>query len=147
MFNGTKKAVFNCSQEDFFKIIADYESYPQFLPEVQEVKILSQSKNSKGQDIKKIKFQVELIKSFCYVLDIVETPPFEAQWSLFESHVFKTNSGSWVLENKGEKKVQATYSLEIAFGIFVPKFILSTAIKNHLPSFFKNFEKRVAHLY
>lgn len=32
--------VFNCSKDEFFKIIADYEKYPDFLSEVKDCKVI-----------------------------------------------------------------------------------------------------------
>ena len=54
---------FDCSPEDFFKIVSDYESYPDFLPEVKTVKVLKEEGRRKL-----VEFSVSLIKSFSYRL-------------------------------------------------------------------------------
>jgi len=39
--------VFNCSPEQFFNIVADYENYPEFLQEVKGCKVLKVEGNRK----------------------------------------------------------------------------------------------------
>ena len=39
MASAQTQEVFNCSTEEFFKLVVDYEKYPEFLTEVKSVKI------------------------------------------------------------------------------------------------------------
>jgi coenzyme Q-binding protein COQ10 len=62
--------LFPCTTEQFFKIVTDYEKYPEFLSEVKSCKVLK-TEGSK----KLVEYKVSVIKSFTYTLWMNETDP------------------------------------------------------------------------
>ena len=60
--------VFNCTVAQFYKIIADYEKYPEFLSEVKECKVLKSEGNRKM-----VQFTVNVIKNFVYSMWMTES--------------------------------------------------------------------------
>lgn len=133
--------VFNCSVEDFYKIIVDYEKYPDFMDEVQSVKILS----GEG-DTQHIEYKISVIKTISYVLEITHKAPVETSWKLVKGDLFKKLNGSWKLEDSGGR-CKAEYSVDIQFGIFVPGPIVKTLQTVNLRSMMSAFHKRVEELH
>lgn len=132
--------VFNCSNQEFFKIISDYEKYPEFLSEVSDCKILETQGNRKL-----VEFSINLIKTFKYSLWMTENEP-NLEWEFAGGDVFKTSSGSWVLKPEADK-TRATYNVEASFKTFVPGPIAKGLISVNLPNMMSSYHKRVRLLY
>lgn len=77
MAGTTQVEVFNCTPEEFYAIVSDYESYPEFLKEVKECKVVE----SKGKT-KIVEYKVNVIKNFTYKLKMTETPEKKISWNL-----------------------------------------------------------------
>lgn len=129
--------------EKFFKVISDFESYPEFVSEVKRVKILERTENAL-----KAEFEVFLIKTVKYTLNLNLKPPKELSWTLSEKGFFKQNDGSWELKpvEKG-KKTDATYTVELSFGMLVPKPIVTMLTSQQLPQMLKRFKERAEMLF
>jgi ribosome-associated toxin RatA of RatAB toxin-antitoxin module len=133
--------VFNCTKEEFFKIIADYEKYPEFLAEVKDCQILETSNNKK-----KVEYTVSVIKSFKYQLWMSEKATDRIDWDFAGGDLFKSSSGSWVLEDQAGK-TKATYTVDAEFKMFVPGPVAKTLISVNLPNMMSAYHKRVSELY
>ena len=133
--------IFNCTPEQFFAIVSDYESYPQFLSEVKKCKVIE----TKG-DRKLVEFHVSMIKSFTYRMWMTEAPPKKISWALESGEPFKTSTGSWELADEGGK-TKATYSVDATFKIFVPGPIAKSLINVSLPNMMKAYHERVKKKY
>lgn len=133
--------VFNCSVEQFFKIISDYEKYPEFLKEVSKTKVLQ------ANGVKKlVEFEVSVIKSFKYNLWLSESAPNEISWQLESGDMFKTSVGSWKLQDEAGK-CRASYQLDATFNMFVPGPIAKALVNVNLPAMMSSYHKRVQELY
>jgi ribosome-associated toxin RatA of RatAB toxin-antitoxin module len=133
--------VFNCSVEQFYNIISDYEKYPEFLKEVTKTKVLQTSGNKKL-----VEFNVSVIKSFKYSLWLNEASKTDLSWELASGDVFKTSVGSWKLKEEAGK-CRATYSIDATFNLFVPGPIAKALVNVNLPAMMSSYHKRVADLY
>lgn len=133
--------LFNCTPEQFYKIITDYTTYNEFLQEVKECKVLK----TEGQR-KLVEFSVNVIKTFKYSLWITEIQNESIVWEFAGGDIFKTSSGSWKLkEEKG--KTRAEYMVEATFNTFVPGPIAKALVSVNLPNMISSYHKRVAQLY
>ena len=128
---------FDCTCEEFFKIISDYESYPVFLPEVKQVRVVKKSKNKKL-----VEFSISVIKSATYQLWMKEEGPYKITWFLDSGDLFKVSSGSWILEDK-KTKTKATYSVDIEFKGFMPSAIAKGLVSLNLPNMMSSYKERV----
>lgn len=135
------KQIFSCAPEQFFKIISDFDSYPDVLSEVKGCKVLQTEGNRKL-----VEFNVAVIKTFTYKLWITEEAPKRMSWTLDSSDIFKTSSGFWELTDKGGK-TEATYSVEATFKIFVPGMVAKALVSVNLPNMMSAYQKRVKELY
>ena len=133
--------VFNCSVEQFYSIVADYEKYPEFMDEVSSVRVLK----TEGK-VQHIEYKITVIKSITYVLEITSQPPVETSWKLLKGDMFKKLDGSWRLSDQ-DGKCKAEYTVDIDFGIFVPGPIVRTLQTVNLRSMMSAFHKRVEELH
>jgi ribosome-associated toxin RatA of RatAB toxin-antitoxin module len=135
------KETFDCTNEQFFKVIADYEKYPEFLSEVKQCKIMKTDGSRKL-----IEFHVSVIKSFSYRMWITEEPNRRIHWTLESGDLFKTSTGSWDLTDKNGK-TEAVYKVEATFKIFVPGPMAKALVSVNLPNMMNAYRKRVKELY
>lgn len=141
MPSASQTDVFNCSVAEFYKIVADYERYPEFLQEVKECRVLK----SEGSR-KLVEFKVSVLKSFSYQMWMTEEEPHLISWNFAGGDVFKTSMGSWKLEEQAGK-TKATYSVEATFSMFVPGPIAKTLLNVNLPTMMSAYHKRVKDIY
>lgn len=141
MAKATTTEVFNCTTEEFFKIISDYEKYPEFLQEVKQIKVLKTEGNRKL-----VEYNVSVIKSFKYTMWMTESAPNSITWEFAGGDVFKTSLGSWKLEDEAGK-CRATYNVEASFSMFVPSPIANALVSVNLPGMMSAYHKRVAQIF
>ena len=55
---------FNCTAEEFFNLVVDFEKYPEFLSDMKSVKILK-----KGKKETEMEFSVAIIKTIKYKIN------------------------------------------------------------------------------
>jgi ribosome-associated toxin RatA of RatAB toxin-antitoxin module len=133
--------VFNCSVQDFYAIVSDYEKYPDFLQEVKSCKVL------KTDGAKKlVEFKVAVIKSFAYQLWMTEKAPNEISWTFASGDIFKTSEGSWRLSDQNGK-TKAHYKVDATFSMFVPGPIAKTLLTVNLPMMISSYHKRIKEIY
>lgn len=126
--------------EKVFSVIEDFESYPEFLSEVNSCKIVN-----KTDEYTDVEMEVHLMKTAKYTIRSQKESPTKLWWELLEGDLFKKNNGLWVLEAIGSQ-TEVTYSLDVDFKIFVPGMIAKKAVSVSLPGMMKNFKKRIASL-
>jgi ribosome-associated toxin RatA of RatAB toxin-antitoxin module len=136
----TQTEIFNCKPEVFFKIISDYEKYPEFLPEIKDMKVLKVEGSKKL-----VEYTVSVIKTFKYRLWMYETPNQSIKWEFVGGDLFKTSVGSWTLEPvEGGNKTKATYFVDVTFNVLVPSPVAKALVNVNLPSMMAAYHKRVA---
>lgn len=137
MAGATRSIVINASMEKLFSVITDYEKYPEFLPEVKKIRLGTR----KGNEID-VHYEAEIVKTIKYSLRLKEEKPNKVSWSFIEGEFMKDNKGGWVLEDLGAGKIKATYNIEVAVGMLVPKTIITALIDTQLPKTLEAFKKR-----
>ena len=141
MAEASTTEVFNCSTEEFFKIISDYENYSEFLTEVKACEVLKEE-----GDRKLVEYTVSVMKDFKYKLWMSEKAPNKISWSFDSGDLFKSSVGTWELEDEAGK-TRATYSVEAKFNMFVPGPIAKALVSVNLPNMVSSYHKRVKELY
>lgn len=132
--------IFDCTPEQFYKILVDYEKYPEFLSEVNDCKIVQ------AKPDKIVEYKVSVIKTFTYRMKMLEEPNKAVRWTFDSGDIFKTSVGSWVLSPQGDK-TKAVYSVEATFKMFVPGPIAKALVNVNLPAMMNSYKKRVKELY
>jgi len=138
MPGASRSIVISAPAERVFDVISAYQTYPEFMSEVKEIKI----SNRQGNQVD-VHYKVDLVKSIKYSLRMTEERPVKLSWSFIEGEFMKDNKGSWVLEPAGEGQTRATYTVELALGPLVPKTIVNAMVETSLPKMLDAVKKRV----
>jgi ribosome-associated toxin RatA of RatAB toxin-antitoxin module len=138
MASATRSIVINAPPERVFDVIADYEKYPEFLSEVKSIR----TSGRKGNQVD-IHYEVDVMKRIKYTLRMTENRPTGLSWTFVEGEVMKDNKGGWVLEATPDGKTKATYTVEVALGLLVPKALVTAMVESSLPKMLESFRKRV----
>lgn len=141
MASAQTQETFNCTTEEFFKIVSDYEKYPEFLTEVKSVKIYKNAASTKEME-----YHVSLIKTFKYKLKVTEVLNKSINFEFIGGDVFKTMKGSWQLTDKNGK-CAVNYNVEATFGLLVPDAVAKPLVSANLPLMITNFKKRIKEIY
>lgn len=141
MAKATHTEVFNCTTEEFFKIISDYEKYHEFLGEVKKCRVIKTEGNKKL-----VEYNIQVMKTFKYNLWMTEEPLKSIRWVLESGDLFKTSVGSWELQDLNGK-TQATYSVDATFNMFVPGPIANALVSVNLPNMMNSYHQRIKKLY
>jgi len=134
--------VFNCSPDQFFDVITDFERYPDFLKEVSRCQVVE----DRGEE-KIVEYHIDLIKQFSYRLHMYLDRPHKLEWELDSGDLFKVSNGYWKLKEVDGEKTEATYFVEAKFKVFVPGPVAKTLINVNLPNMMSAYPKRVEELY
>lgn len=124
--------------QSIYDVIVDFESYPEFLTETKEVKIHWCEDHQMD-----VTFHLTLIRDITYTLRFTLDPPHSVQWVLKSGDLMKKNTGFWKLTAVEPKLTDASYALDVAFGLWVPKAITESLVSKSLPDTLKKFKKRV----
>lgn len=140
----SRSIVVDVTPEQLMSVIADYEKYPEFLPEVKKITVSNRTANAAD-----VTYEIEVIKRLQYTLRITTEGATVARWSFLKGDFFKKNDGAWTLRPEGEGRTHATYTLEVAIGGFipVPKAVTDKLTEQSLPALLENFKKRAETLY
>ena len=133
--------LFNCTVAQFYKIVSDYEKYPQFLGEVKSCKVIKTEASKKL-----VEYSVSVIKSFKYSLWMTEKEPNLITWEFASGDIFKSTKGFWKLEDEAGR-CRATYSVEATFGVFVPGPLANALVSVNLPNMMSSYHKRIQQIY
>jgi coenzyme Q-binding protein COQ10 len=133
--------VYNCSVDEFYKIISDYEKYSDFLSEVKSCKILRTEGNRKL-----VEYTVNVIKDFKYRLWMTEESNRKISWVFESGDLFKISNGYWEIVDEAGK-TRATYYVDAKFNLFVPGPIAKALVNVNLPNMVSSYHKRVKELY
>ena len=133
--------LFDCSLEDFYKIVSDYEKYSEFLSEIKSCKVVKTEGNRKL-----VEYTVNVLKDFKYRLWMTEEPNTKISWVFESGDLFKVSNGYWELQEEAGK-TRATYFVEAKFNLFVPGPIAKALVNVNLPNMISSYRKRVKELY
>ena len=137
----TQTIEIDVSRAAFFDVIRDYERYPEFLDDMETVRIVRRE----GR-VTDVEFTLNVIKRVTYTLRLTENEGEDGlRWELVEG-MFKSNSGGWALRELPGGRTHATYDVEVAVGIFVPGSIVNRLVGKTLPATLKAFKARAESL-
>lgn len=85
----TRTELLELPRRDFYEAIADYESYPEFVPHIVHANIVEVEGNRS-----RVQFKAHYLRDIPYTLDIYHDEPKRIWWELAESPLFRVSSGS-----------------------------------------------------
>lgn len=137
MANAQRTETFNVDAQKIFDVLKNYESYPDFMDGVSSVEVLERSGNTA-----KVKYNLNLIKKFSYVLNLVEEGPNKLSWTFDSGDLFKSNNGQWTLSENSDGTTEVTYEIDINFKGLVPGMVTKKLIGSSLPSMMKSVQDK-----
>jgi coenzyme Q-binding protein COQ10 len=90
-----------------------------------------------------IHYEVDVMKRIRYTLRMTEDRPRGLKWTFVEGEVMKDNTGGWVLEAQPDGKTKATYTVDVALGLLVPRPLVTAMVESSLPKMLEAFKKRI----
>ena len=130
MAQASRSVIINVAAEKLFDVIADYEKYPEFLPEVKKVKV------DAGQgSIKEVTYTVDIkAKVINYTLKHTAERPTRLAWTMIKGEMMKGNDGTWVLKPGAQPgTTEATYNIDLKLSALVPGFIEKLLVARRPP--------------
>ena len=144
MAQATRSVTVNVPPEKLFDVIADYEKYPEFLPEVKKVKVEA------GQgSIKEVTYTVDIkAKVINYTLKHTAEKPTKLAWTMIKGEMMKRNDGTWVLKPGAQPgTTDATDTIDLKLSSLGPGFIEKALAEQSLPALLTNFKNRAEKLH
>ena len=118
-------------------VITDYERYPEFLPEMGLVRVVSRDDTAVV-----VEFQLEFIMKVTYQIRITETPPDAVSWVLEESRMMSVNDGSWKLKSLDDGTTEVVYGLKVELKGRIPDSVSDRLTEKALPQTLARFKDR-----
>ncbi|MFG1494423.1 type II toxin-antitoxin system RatA family toxin [Halobacteriovorax sp. GFR7] len=139
MAKASRTEVFDIDINKLYDVIVDFESYPEFVLGVNDIKVHDMTDESGV-----VEYSIDMIKKLNYHLDMKMSRPSKVAWTFKKGDLFKINDGGWDLKDLGDGKTEVTYSLEIEVKGFIPgsKMIVNKLTETSLPSMMKSFYER-----
>lgn len=129
------KEIINVTVDQMMAVITDFESYSNFLPEIDSCDVLTT--DGVQWDVR---FTVKVVKRIRYTLRLKKVDDHKVRWSLVEG-AFKVNNGGWDLTpNEDGTALTAEYFIELQVGMFVPSSIMRTLVERTLPETVTRFK-------
>lgn len=126
------------SAEQMYRVITDYDHYPQFLPMCKSV-----STQRKSPTEIEVAYVLDLFTTVQYTIKQTEDPVAKSvHWELLTSSIFKKNTGGWKLREISPGLTEAKYELDLEFKVPVPGFVLKKLVQVSLPEMMKAFIKK-----
>ncbi len=120
-----------------FQVITEYQRYPEFLPELRRVAVLS-----RNDGVALVQFEVQVIVHVDYTLRLVENPPHEVRWSLAAGKMLARSDGRWLLTPQTDNSTQVLYELDVQLAGQIPKSISARLTGDTLPQMLARFASR-----
>ena len=137
MPGASRSIVIDAPPERVFEVIADYDRYAEFLPEVKEVR----SANRRGNEVD-VHYGIDLVKRIHYTLHMVEDRPRSVRWTFVKGEVMTRQPRQLDARAPPDGKTRATYTIEVGVGPLVPRAIVNALVDQSLPKMLEAFKKR-----
>ena len=137
MAGAEQSIIINAPPQAIYDVIVDYERYPEFLSDVESIKILKRNGN-----VVDVEYTVNVIKRVSYILRLTGTPHTSVRWSLVKASFMKSNEGGWALEDLGDGRTKATYGLQVKVSRLVPGRVVDKLAGSTLPATLQAFKER-----
>ncbi len=144
MAQASRSVTVNVPPDKLFDVIADYEKYPEFLPEVKKVKV-----EAGMGSIKEVTYTVDIkAKVITYTLKHTAERPNKVMWTMIKGEMMKGNDGFWQLKPGPQPgTTEATYNIDLKLSALVPGFIEKALAEQSLPGLLNNFKNRAEKLH
>jgi ribosome-associated toxin RatA of RatAB toxin-antitoxin module len=125
-----------------FDVAVDYESYPEWLRDVKEAKILESDDEGRGL---RVEYRAAALgKSIRYVLEYdYSAAPGKFSWKFVEGDMLRRLDGSYTFESEGPTSTRVQYDLEVELAMPLPGLVKRRAAGLIMGSALKELKKQV----
>ena len=130
--------------ESFFRVVQDYASYPEFMPEVRAVRV-----GARAGNVVEVTYHLDIrIKVIEFTLRHVEQPDaLRIDWQLVRGELMRRDEGAWTMERTAAGGTRATYAIELDLAPIAPGALQHALAQRGLPGMLANFKARAEKLY
>ena len=133
----TKQHCFNGNLSQVYQGIRSYDKYQDHIQVVNNIEVRpAAAKDSTAQ----VRYEIQVIKTLFYTLDMFEQPESKISWQLAESNIMKKNEGYWEFTETSDNSVDATYHLDVGFRGLVPGAVTKGLTATQLPAMFEQMQ-------
>ena len=145
MAEGTVQSIEIPASPDFiFEVLADLESYPEWISAMREVEILERDGDDRPQ---RARFLVDaMIKEIAYDLEYVHEPPLRMSWAAVPGDDIRQMVGSYDLTELESGGTDVVYALMVEPEFKVPGFLRRHAERQLIGTALRGLKKRVDEL-
>ncbi|MCA9771527.1 MAG: SRPBCC family protein [Myxococcales bacterium] len=136
----SRSVLIRATPEQCYDVIWDFARYPEFQPEMKDVRVESDS----GERAV-VWFKASVIRQVEYVLEFRGGRPRGFTW-VQRSGYFKRNSGGWDFKESAGSLTEATYTLDFQIPGLVPKAVVQKLTEVNFPKMLDTFKRRVESL-
>ncbi len=135
-----ERIVINADPDEIMDVIADFDTYREWQPEIKEVEVLETDEDGWAS---RVRFKVDaMITEANYVLDYTYEDD-AMRWTLVEADKLKSQEGAYELTDQGDGTTLVTYTLELEPSIKVPAMIRKQGTKRIANAALKSLKRRV----
>ena len=128
----------NATPGQVMAVIADFERYPEFLPEIRGVSVLSSDNG-----VSTVRFDLQMLMKVSYTIVLTQEGDSQLRWELSESKLMKKNSGSWKLQPNDDGTTAVTYCIDLELAGKLPASVNDRMAGQALPETLARFKGRV----
>ncbi len=145
MAEGTVQSIeIGAPPEFIFEVLADLESYPEWITAMREVEILERDGDGRPQ---RVHFLVDaMIKVISYDLEYEYDPPAKMAWTAVPGEDIRQMVGSYELTPLSDEVTDVVYALLVEPAFTVPGFLRRQAEKQLIGTALRGLKKRVDQL-
>jgi len=132
----------DASADRCFDVAVDFESYPEWLRDVKEAKILEVDEEGRG---KRVEFRAAALgKSIRYVLEYdYSAAPEQFSWRFAEGDMLRKLDGTYRFESDGAGSTRVHYDLAVELAVPLPGLVKRRAAGLIMGSALKELKKQV----
>jgi ribosome-associated toxin RatA of RatAB toxin-antitoxin module len=131
--------VVHADADTVWDVIADFEAYPEWQPDVKEVEVLETDEAGWGTKARFVVdakiFQATLVLDYSYTDDAM-------RWVLVDGEGVRKNDGSYTVEPREDGTTKVTYELEVVPSVPVPGVMRRAAAKRIVEAALRDMKRR-----
>lgn len=129
----------NATPRQVYDIVLDYEAYPKFFPEFENVMILDREEKAQIVEFT-AKYSGKKVE---YTLRIEhDEEALKTSWT-FVGGDLKNSEGGWEFSDDGKGGTDINYRISVEVGFFVPRMVSDGLIAKNIPVMFGLLDKEV----
>jgi len=129
-----------CPPHAFYDVIADYESYPDFVPAQRTAKVLSRRVDGYVEHLE-VAMGLSVVKTIDMVLAVEGIPGHSMEWRMVQGNALRGVAGAWLLEELPGGHTRAQLHQALALKAWLPKAIVRTLVNKTLPGTARAFKR------